>query len=151
MRLCRRCASPTDRCHPGRDGHTPRRTRKRGYAQVFCHLHIAEYLLLKSADKGTVSQRQRAEVLFETYPDLKKAYSLTHSLRMIFSKNSIKDDAELSPARWYDKVNRFGFKTLISSQPLCINIMTRSKFLCEQDYKCLRRIFESWSIIRSFH
>ena len=48
----------------------------------------SRYLLFKSADKWTESQRQRAEVLFETYPDLKEAYSLTHSLRMIFSKNT---------------------------------------------------------------
>ena len=66
----------------------------------------SRYLLFKSADKWTESQRQRAEVLFETYPDLRQAYSLTHSLRMIFSKNSIKDAAGLSPARWYDKVDR---------------------------------------------
>jgi len=71
----------------------------------------SRYLLFKSADKWTESQRQRAEVLFETYPDLRQAYSLTHSLRMIFSKNSIKDAARLSLARWYDKVDRSGFKS----------------------------------------
>ena len=72
----------------------------------------SRYLFFKSADKWTESQRQRAEVLFETYPDLRQAYSLTHSLRMIFSKNSIKDAARLSLARWYDKVDRSGFKSL---------------------------------------
>lgn len=71
----------------------------------------SRYLLFKSADKWTESQRRRAEVLFETYPDLKEAYSLTHSLRMIFSKNSIKDAARLSLARWYDKVEKAGFKS----------------------------------------
>ena len=50
-------------------------------------------------------------MLFETYPDLKEAYSLTHSLRMIFSKNTIKDAARLSLARWYDKVDDSGFKS----------------------------------------
>ena len=40
----------------------------------------SRYLLFKSADKWTKSQRQRAEVLFETYPNLKEAYSLTHEL-----------------------------------------------------------------------
>ena len=47
----------------------------------------SRYLLFKSPDKWTESQRKRAEVLFEIYPDLKEAYSLTHSLRMIFSNN----------------------------------------------------------------
>ena len=50
-------------------------------------------------------------MLFETYPDLKEAYSLTHSLRMIFSKNTVKDAARLSLARWYNKVDNSGFKS----------------------------------------
>lgn len=65
----------------------------------------SRYLLFKSADKWTESQRQRAEVLFETYPDLK------HSLRMIFYKNTVKDAARLSLARWYNKVDDSGFKS----------------------------------------
>ena len=69
------------------------------------------YLLFKSADKWTESQRRRAKVLFEIYPDLKEAYSLTHSLRMIFSKNTVKDAARLSLARWYNKVDESGFKS----------------------------------------
>ncbi|WP_308761849.1 transposase [uncultured Bacteroides sp.] len=68
-------------------------------------------LLFKSTDKWTESQRQRAEILFEAYPDLKEAYSLTHSLRMIFSKNTVKDAARLSLARWYNKVDESGFKS----------------------------------------
>jgi len=45
------------------------------------------------------------------YPDIRKAYSLTHSLRMIFSKNSAKDAARLSLARWFNQVNDSGFKS----------------------------------------
>lgn len=71
----------------------------------------SRYLLFKSQDKWTESQRERAHVLFREYPDLKEAYSLTHSLRMIFSKNTIKDAARLSLARWYDKVEKSGFKS----------------------------------------
>jgi transposase len=71
----------------------------------------SRYLLFKSAEKWTQSQKQRAEILFERYPDLREAYSLTHSLRMIFSKNTIKDAARLSLARWYNKVDDSGFKS----------------------------------------
>lgn len=53
-------------------------------------LHAAETCFLSRQDKWTESQRQRANVLFEIYPDLKEAYSLTHSLSMIFSRNAIK-------------------------------------------------------------
>ena len=69
----------------------------------------SRYLLFKSADKWTDRQKKRADILFELYPDLKKAYSLSHSLRMIFAKKTIKDAARLSMARWYNKVEEAGF------------------------------------------
>lgn len=69
----------------------------------------SRYLLFKSADKWTGWQKQRAEILFEEYPELQKAYGLCHSPRMIFSKNTIKDAARLSMARWYNKVEEARF------------------------------------------
>ena len=71
----------------------------------------SRYLLFKSADKWTEKQKHRAKLLFELYPDIKKAYSLTHSLRMIYSKNSIKDAARLNLARWYSQVTDSEFKS----------------------------------------
>ena len=68
----------------------------------------SRYLLFKSADKWTDRQKQRAEILFGEYPDIQLAYGLCHSLRMIFSKNTIKDAARLSMARWYNKVEEAG-------------------------------------------
>lgn len=59
----------------------------------------SRYLLFKSADKWTERQKERARILFEEYPDIKIAYGLSHSLRMIFSKNTVKDAARLSMAR----------------------------------------------------
>lgn len=66
-------------------------------------------LLFKSAEKWTGRQKQRAAILFEEYPDIRTAYGLCHSLRMIFSKNTIKDAARLSMAKWYNKVEEAGF------------------------------------------
>ena len=71
----------------------------------------SRYLLFKSPDKWTEKQKHRAKLLFELYPDIKKAFSLTHSLRMIFSKNSIKNAARLSLARWYNEVAESKFKS----------------------------------------
>ena len=34
----------------------------------------SRYLLFKSADNWTERQKQRAAILFEKYPDIKKAY-----------------------------------------------------------------------------
>ncbi|NMA74918.1 MAG: transposase [Bacteroidales bacterium] len=36
---------------------------------------------------------------------------MTHSLRMIYNKNTIKDAAGLSLAKWYNKVEDAGFKS----------------------------------------
>lgn len=69
----------------------------------------SRYLLFKSADNWTDRQKQRAAILFEEYPDIKNAYGLCHSLRMIFLKNTVKDAARLSMARWYNKVEEAGF------------------------------------------
>ena len=70
----------------------------------------SRYLLMTSAEKWTESQKTRAALLFELYPELKTAYSLTHSLRMIFSKSADKDSARYSFAEWYQKVKDFGDK-----------------------------------------
>jgi transposase len=69
----------------------------------------SRYLLFKSGDKWTEKQRERAKILFGQYPDIKKAYSLSHSLRMIFNKRSIKDSARLNMAKWYNRVEEAGF------------------------------------------
>lgn len=69
----------------------------------------SRYLLFKSADKWTKSQKQRAKILFDEFPDLQKAYGLSHSLRVILSKNTIKDAARVSMAKWYNKVEEAGF------------------------------------------
>lgn len=71
----------------------------------------SRYPLFKSADKWTSRQKQRAAILFEEYPDIKTAYGLCHSLRMIFAKNTFKDAARLSMAKWYNKVEEAGFKS----------------------------------------
>lgn len=71
----------------------------------------SRYLLFKSGEKWTDKQKQRANVLFELYPDLKEAYGLTHSLRMIFSKTKVKGIAYTKLARWFNDVTNSGFKS----------------------------------------
>ncbi len=71
----------------------------------------SRYLLFKSGEKWTDKQKQRAKVLFELYPDLKEAYSLTHSLRMIFSNTKSKGVAYTKLARWFNDITDSGFKS----------------------------------------
>jgi transposase len=68
-------------------------------------------LLFKPPEKWSESQKLRAKILFSECPDLKQGCSLTRSLRMIYSKNSIKPVAGLSLAKWYDRVAESGFRS----------------------------------------
>lgn len=71
----------------------------------------SRYLLFKSGEKWTAKQKQRAKVLFDLYPDLKEAYSLTHALRMIFSNTKVKGIAYTKLAKWFNDVTDSGFKS----------------------------------------
>ena len=71
----------------------------------------SRYLLFKSGDKWTQKQKERAKILFEQYPDIKKAYSLTHSLRMIFSHTKTKGVAYTKLAKWYNDITQSEFKS----------------------------------------
>lgn len=70
----------------------------------------SRYLLFTSAEKWSQSQKQRATILFAQYPDIKEAFSLTHQLRLIFSKTKEKAVAYTKLARWYNQVTESGFK-----------------------------------------
>ena len=69
----------------------------------------SRYLLFKSAEKWTPSQRERAKILFGQYPDLERAYRLTHKLRMIYAKTPRRSLANTRLAKWYAEVERSGF------------------------------------------
>jgi len=69
----------------------------------------SRYLLFKPAEKWTDSQKQRAGIAFKEYPDIERAYSLSHSLRMIFNKRSVKAGARMNLAKWYREVEESGF------------------------------------------
>ena len=61
-----------------------------------------------SPEKWTPVQKERAELLFQLFPEIKTAYSLTHSLRMIFAQRCTKEEGRQSLIKWYDKVGEFG-------------------------------------------
>ena len=73
----------------------------------------SRYLLYKSREKWTQSQKQRAQLLFELYPYIKTAYSLSQQLRSIYNNNNNdKHIAMTKLAHWYRNVNQSGFKSL---------------------------------------
>lgn len=61
-------------------------------------------LLAKSRDKWSDSQKERARLLFELYPKIEEAYSLTDSLRAIFrNKKTDRTEAKGRLHQWYQK------------------------------------------------
>lgn len=60
--------------------------------------------------KWNLQQQARAEILFQMFPDLERAYSLYLKLVDIFNKNSEPGVARLNLARWYSEVETFGYE-----------------------------------------
>ena len=103
----------------------------------------SRYLLFKSADKWTQSQKRRAEILFEQYPDLREAYSLAHSLRMIFSKNTVKDAATAILGSMVQQGRQLGLQELQRNCSNLIRTLRRSaQLLREQGNKRICRILQ---------
>lgn len=71
----------------------------------------SRYLLFKSPEKWTPTQRHRSEILFARYPRLKKAYDLSRKLAAIFGRNTTKQIAYKKLAIWYNDVEVAGFKS----------------------------------------
>lgn len=67
------------------------------------------YLLYKKESLWTQPQRERADILFKEYPDIKKAYYLAMRLGLIYHQCKFKDVALTRLARWYDEVDKSGF------------------------------------------
>lgn len=74
-------------------------------------LFRSRYLLFKSPKKWTKSQKIRAKLLFDIYPDIAQAYSLSHKLRLIYSKTKVKGVAYTKLARWFNDVQKSGIDT----------------------------------------
>lgn len=71
-------------------------------------LERSSHLLMKSPNRWTERQRQRADLLFSICPQLRTAFSLSCSLRSIFNnRNATRDSARASLSEWYEKVSRF--------------------------------------------
>ena len=67
----------------------------------------SRYLLFKSREKWSESQKERASILFREYPEIEKAYNLCHQLRCIFNQKQDKDVARGKLALWYNMADDF--------------------------------------------
>ena len=74
----------------------------------------SRHLLYKSENSWSVSQNERAEILFELYPNLEKAYKLSRQLSDIFNKTKERLVAFKKLAIWYQDVENSGFKSFLT-------------------------------------
>ena len=71
----------------------------------------SRYLLFKRENKWTPSQYRRAELLFRYYPSLEEAYKLSMKLGEIYHTVKDKGVGFTRLAKWYDEVDKSGFKS----------------------------------------
>ena len=72
------------------------------------------YPLMKSGEDWTDFQKKEMELLFETEPRMKTAYSLLCSLRCIFKKHQSRDEARKELHAWYANVGKSLLHELIA-------------------------------------
>ena len=78
----------------------------------------SRYVLYKPRDKWTESQKERAQILFELYPDIKTAYRLVQQLRGIYNNHNNKHIAMTKLAHWFrnvEKKKKKNFNTLLNT------------------------------------
>jgi len=61
--------------------------------------------------KWTFTQRERAELVFDLYPDMEKAYKLSLKLTGIFNQNKDRIIAFTKFDKWHEEVRLAGFKS----------------------------------------
>ena len=94
----------------------------------------SRYALYKKPNTWTDNQKERAQLVFERFPDLKKAYDLAQELSNIFTNTTEKIYGLTRLAKWHEKVRQSGFKSF--------NTVARS---IENHYKTIVNYFDNRS------
>lgn len=88
----------------------------------------SRYLLYKSEHNWTHEQATRANILFDLYPDIRKAYTLSQKLSWIYSNTTDRTIAFSRLAKWFEDVEQAGFKvfnilskTIMNHYPRILN------------------------------
>ena len=64
----------------------------------------SRYLLFKAKNKWTDTQKERADILFKEYPQLKNAYNLSMMFRSFYEHSKTIEEARDKLYEWYKKV-----------------------------------------------
>jgi transposase len=90
-----------------------RKQGKRYYPFVYTNgdtlkqlLARSRYLLFKPSSRWHESQRERADILFKLYPEIKEAYNLSMMFRSVYEHSKTKKQARSRLMQWYAVVNQ---------------------------------------------
>ncbi len=75
----------------------------------------SRYLLFKPKSKWTDNQKERAVILFETFPELESAYNLSMMFRNVYEQAKTKKEAKRLLSNWYSKVEKKDFPHFITT------------------------------------
>ena len=78
----------------------------------------SKHIMTRNMSKWSDTQRRRAEILFERYPQLKTAYNLSMRLTDIYNERITAPVARLKLARWHNELEHFDpvrFKTVFDT------------------------------------
>lgn len=75
----------------------------------------SRYLLFKTSNKWTVTQKLRAGILFTEYPDIKQAYDLSMMFKNIYETAKSIKHADEKLTQWIKKVNEYDFSSFITA------------------------------------
>ncbi len=81
----------------------------------------SRYLLYKSEQNWTIEQATRANILFNLYPDIKRAYGLSQKLSWIYNNTNDKTYALTRLAKWHEDVEQAGFKSFNTLSRTIVN------------------------------
>lgn len=78
----------------------------------------SRHIVMKHFSRWTLSQQERAEILFREYPAIEEAYKISMELTQIYNTTTERIVGITRLARWYDKVEKLNlkfFKTVINT------------------------------------
>jgi transposase len=71
------------------------------------------YLLFKSKNQWTDSQKIRAEILFREFPNIEHAYNLSMMFRSWYEVDTNKEQARVNLQKWYQKIQEENLESFI--------------------------------------
>jgi transposase len=75
----------------------------------------SRYILFKTENTWTESQKQRATILFREYPELKRAYELAMKFKYIYQTSKTKEKAQIRLQQWDRQVKESNINYLITA------------------------------------